>query len=101
MVPEACDDPCKSISLNPARKRERFLTAAEFTRLGQVLDELPANRSQVSAGETTTIYLLILTGSRKNKIMALPWTHVGLDKAEMYAVNGKSLTEGATSPCRP
>ena len=90
MVPEVCDDPCKSISLNPARKRKRFLTAAEFIRLGQVLDEHPANRSQVSAGETTMIRLLILTNSRKNEIMALPWTHVDLDKAEMYAVDGNT-----------
>lgn len=90
MVPETCDDPCKSISLNPARTRKRFLTAAEFTRLDQVLDELPANRSQVSAGETTMIRLLILTNSRKNEIMSRPWTHVDLDKAEMYAVNGKT-----------
>ena len=33
MVPEDCDDPCESIPLNPKRKRERFLTDAEFTRL--------------------------------------------------------------------
>ena len=28
--------------VNPKRKRERFLTDAEFTRLGQVLDEFSA-----------------------------------------------------------
>ena len=48
MVPEASDDPCKSIPLNPARKRERFLTGAGFTCLGQVLDEVSGNRRQVS-----------------------------------------------------
>ena len=34
MVPEDWDDPCESIPLNPKRKRERFLTDAEFTKLG-------------------------------------------------------------------
>ena len=48
MVPEASDDPCKSIPLNPARKQERFLTDAGFTCLGQVLDEVSGNRRQVS-----------------------------------------------------
>ena len=38
MVPEGCN-PCRSIAKYPERKRERFLTDAEFTRLGQVLDE--------------------------------------------------------------
>ena len=49
MVPEDCDDPCESVPLNPKRKRERFLTDAEFTRLGQVLDEVSGNGSQVPA----------------------------------------------------
>ena len=50
MVPEDCDDPCESVPLTPKRKRERFLTDAEFTRLGLVLDEVSGNGSQVSAG---------------------------------------------------
>ena len=32
--------PCRSIPMNPKRSRARFLTDAEFTRLGQVLDEV-------------------------------------------------------------
>ena len=36
MTPEDCDNPCQAIPANPERKRERFLTDAEFTRLGQV-----------------------------------------------------------------
>ena len=47
LVPEDHEDPCQSIPMNPKRKRERFLTDAEFTRLGQVLDEVSGNDSQV------------------------------------------------------
>ena len=72
MVPEDHDDPCQSIPMNPKRKRERILTDAEFTRLGQVLDEVSGNGSQVSAGAVTTIRLLMLTGCRKTEIMTLP-----------------------------
>ena len=49
MAPEDCD-PCRSIPKNPKRRRERFLTDAEFTRLGQVLDEVSGKGSRISAG---------------------------------------------------
>ena len=90
MVPEDCDDPCQSIPMNPKRKRERFLTDAEFTRLGQVLDEVSGNGSRISAGAVTTIRLLMLTGCRRNEILTLRWEHVDLDRAEIRIVNGKT-----------
>ncbi len=99
MVPEDHDDPCRSIPMNPKKKRERFLTDAEFTRLGQVLDEVSGNGSQVSAGAITTIRLLMLTGCRKTEIMTLRWEHVDLDRAEIRIVNGK--TGDRTVPLSP
>ena len=62
MAPEDCDDPCEFIPMNPKRKRERFLTDAEFTRLGHVLDEVSGKGSRISAGAIATIRLLMLTG---------------------------------------
>ena len=90
MAPEDHDDPCQSIPMNPKRKRERFLTDAEFTRLGQMLDESSRNGSRISAGAITTIRLLMLTGCRRNEILTLRWEHVDLDKAEMRIVDGKT-----------
>ena len=90
MAPEDFDDPCQSIPMNPKRKRERFLTDAEFTRLGQVLDEVSSNGSQISAGTVTAIRLLMLTGCRRNEILTLPWEHVDLDNAEIRIVDGKT-----------
>ena len=90
MAPEDHDDPCQSIPMNPKRKRERFLTDAEFTRLGQVLDESLGKGSRISAGAVTTIRLLMLTGCRKTEIMTLLWEHVDLDRAEIHIVNGKT-----------
>ena len=90
MTPEDFDNPCQAIPANPERKRERFLTDAEFTRLGQVLDEVSSNGSRISAGAVTTIRLLMLTGCRKTEIMTLRWEHVDLDRAEMRIVDGKT-----------
>ena len=90
MAPEDCDDPCEFIPMNPKPKRERFLTDAEFTRLGHVLDEVSGQGSRISAGAIATIRLLMLTGCRRNEILTLRWEHVDLDKAEMRIVDGKT-----------
>ena len=90
MVPEDFSNPCQGIPLNPQRKRERFLTDAEFDRLGQVLDEASGKGSRISAGAVTTIRLLMLTGCRKTEIMTLRWEHVDLGRAEMRIVDGKT-----------
>ena len=63
--------PCRSIPMNPKHSRERFLTDAEFTRLGQVLDEVSGKGSRVSTGAVATIRLLMLTGCRRNEILTL------------------------------
>ena len=89
MAPEDCD-PCHSIPMNPKRRRERFLTDAEFTRLGQVLDEVSGKASRVSAGAVATIRLLMLTGCRRNEILTLRWEHVDLDAAEIHLADGKT-----------
>ncbi len=90
MAPEDCDDPCEFIPMNPKRKRERFLTDAEFTRLGHVLDEVSGKGSRISAGAIATIRLLMLTGCRRNEILTLRWEHVDLDKAEIHLADGKT-----------
>ena len=60
--------PCRSIPMNPKHSRE---TEAEFTRLGQVLDEVSGKGSRVSTGAVATIRLLMLTGCRRNEILTL------------------------------
>ena len=89
LAPEDCD-PCRSIPMNPKRSRERFMTDAEFTRLGQVLEEVSGNGSRVSAGAVATIRLLMLTGCRRNEILTLRWEHVDLDTAEIHLADGKT-----------
>ena len=89
IAPEDCH-PCRSIPMNPKRSRERFPTDAEFTRLGQVLDEVSGKGSRVSAGAVATIRLLMLTGCRRNEILTLRWEHVDLHAAEIHLADGKT-----------
>ena len=53
------------------RKRERFLTDAEFTRPRQVFGEVSGNGSRAYSGAMTTILLSTLTGCRRNEILTL------------------------------
>ena len=81
MVPEGCN-PCRSVVKYPQRKRERFLTADEFTRLGKVLDAVQT-RGDASASAVAVLRLLMLTGCRKSEILTLRWEHVALDAGEL------------------
>ena len=76
LAPEDCD-PCRSIPMNPKRRRERFLTDAEFTRLGQVLKEVSGNGSRVSAGAVATILSTPVEDSAKGRRKRLPPGLVG------------------------
>ena len=75
-------NPCRHVELYRQRKRERFLTEAEFRRLGRVLDE-----AEESGGATpeaiAAIRLLILTGCRRGEILGLRWEEVDLEAREL------------------
>ena len=88
LVPEGCN-PCRSVVKYPARKRERFLTDGEFTRLGAVLDEVE-NGGGASASAVTALRLLMLTGCRKNEILGLRWEDVALDENELRLPDAKT-----------
>lgn len=51
--------------------RERFLTAAEFCRLGRTPDEAEAEGAVSAHVETTVIRLLMLIGCRKDESVTL------------------------------
>ena len=62
-------NPCTGIRRYRRQGRERFLSTAEVSRLGEVLTRHEADRSQVVA----IIRLLLLTGCRKGEIVTLKW----------------------------
>ena len=88
LVPAGCN-PCRSIEKHPERGRERFLTDAEFARLGRALDEA-VDAGTVSPVAAAAIRLLMLTGCRKGEVLALRWTDVDLDAGELRLPDAKS-----------
>ena len=75
-------NPCRHVQKYKEKKRERFLTEAEFHRLGQVLNETEAEGPE-NLASVTAIRLLMLTGCRLNEIQTLRWEDVGLEAAEL------------------
>ena len=87
-VPEGTN-PCRSVVMYPARRRERFLTDREFERLGRVLDEAEV-KGGASPAAIGAIRLLMLTGCRKNEILTLRWEDVDLRATALRLTDTKT-----------
>jgi integrase len=70
-------NPRKHIRKYPEEKRERFLSAAELRRVGEVLREMEQEGIELSCC-IAAVRLLILTGCRLGEIMTLQWEHVDI-----------------------
>ena len=88
MVPDDTN-PCTGVLKYKRPPRDRFLTDAEFTRLGGVLNELE-EAGEVSSHAAAAIRLLMLTGCRRNEIVALRWDEVNLKRKELRLRQAKS-----------
>ena len=82
-------NPCRGLTKYRERPRERFLTAAEFRKLGRALEEAQA-QGAVSAYAAAALRLLMLTGCRKNEILTLRWQDVDLDAMELHLADTKT-----------
>ena len=96
LVPEGVN-PCRSLVKYPGRRRERFLTEAEFMRLGSVLDNVEA-KGVASAPAVAAIRLLILTGCRKSEILTLRWEDVAPDENELRLPDTKTGARAVSLP---
>ena len=82
-------NPCRSAPKYRTRRRERFLTDAEFQRLGRVLDEMEAE-GRLSPHAAAALRLLMLTGCRRNEIQTLRWEDVRLEAQELHLTDSKT-----------
>ncbi len=90
--------PCRSVRKYKEIKRQRFLNAEEFQRLGRVLDATEA-RGTVWPPAVAAIRLLILTGCRRNEILSLRWDDVDRTSGELRLREAK--TGGRMVPLTP
>ena len=82
-------NPCRHIRKYKESRRERFLSAAELRRVGQVLSEMEAERVEM-APALVAVRLLILTGCRLSEILTLKWEHVDLDAGVLNLPDSKT-----------
>lgn len=78
-------NPCWKVKRYKEEKRERYLTAEELARLGEVLRESNAEHEAVNC-----IQLLLLTGCRLSEIQKLKWAYVDLDAGVLRLPDSKS-----------
>ena len=97
LVPEGTN-PCRSVTRYRTGSRERFLTHAEFERVGRILDEAPV-AGGVSPAAVAGIRLLMFTGCRSGEIVSLRWEDVHLAARELRLRDSK--TGPRTVPLSP
>jgi integrase len=82
-------NPCKSVPRFPEPRRERFLTDAEFTQLGEALREIEESNPK-RWGAVAAIRLMILTGARRNEILTLKWDYIDWKYRELHLPDSKT-----------
>jgi integrase len=82
-------NPRKHIKKYPEEKRERFLSAAELRRVGEVLKEMEAEGIELPSA-ILAVRLLIMTGCRLNEIMTLKWEFVDLTEKLLRLPDSKT-----------
>ena len=97
IVPEGAN-PCAGFEKYKTRKRERFLTDAEFERLGRTIREMEIE-NEIQPGPAAAVRLLMLTGCRCNEILRLRWDEVDLERGELRLKDSK--TGRRTVPLSP
>ena len=82
-------NPRKHIRKYPEEKRERFLSAAELRRIGEVLREMESENIELSSA-ILAARLLILTGCRLGEIMTQKWDYVDFDERALRLPDSKT-----------
>ena len=88
LAPEG-SNPCTGVRKYRERRRERFLSPAEYRRLGAALAEAE-QEGWASASAVAALRLLALTGCRLNEILALRWDDIDRAAGEFRLRDGKT-----------
>jgi integrase len=66
------DNPCRGIERNKEHSRRRYMTADELVRMVEALAKFP------DQDIADAIRMLLLTGARRNEVLAMQWAHLDL-----------------------
>ena len=80
-------NPCRHVKRYRERRRERFLSDAEYVRLGEALRD--AERSEMPSA-VAAVRLLMLTGCRLSEILTLRWDYVDMEAGQLHLPDSKS-----------
>ena len=89
LAPEG-SNPCRLVVKYKRRKLERFLTEAEFRRLGRELAALEAE-GRMPVHAAAALRLLMLTGCRCGEILTLRWEDVHPDAKELGSATARQV----------
>src|ERR1700745_89696 len=78
-------NPCRHVERFPQRRRERFLSAEEMARLGDVLTAYPGSPYHPAA-----IKLLVFTGARLGEVLGLQWDWIDDERGEARLPDSKT-----------
>ncbi len=82
-------NPCRHVERYSETKRDRYLSAEELARMGEVLSVSERNRIELPS-VVAAIRLLILTGCRLSEILTLQWAYVDFAGACLRLPDSKS-----------
>ena len=82
-------NPCRHVRRFREEKRERFLSDAEYARLGAALKAGEEQRLEPPE-VVAAIRPLMLTGCRRAEILTLQWDHVDLEAGELRLPDSKT-----------
>ena len=82
-------NPCLAVRRYRTRKRERFLTAEEYRRLGRALKQAESE-GEIWPPAIAAIRLLVLTGCRRGEILNLGWADVDRTAGDLRLRDAKA-----------
>lgn len=95
----ATANPCLGVRVAKRTERERFLSAAEVTKLFEKLRALEGENS-VPRDHGDIIRLLLLTGARKTEIVGLRWSEVDVERRRLVLPPERTKAGGKTGDRR-